>query len=138
MISTAALEKTVAAWRIERPECEPPPTFTTVGVAVDDFDGLVRHMKQIGNHLRKAGLMALPVRLRADHGIDTAIRMHLDLRLLLRRTDRRLDVIGESAAQKFAAAFGFPPPRRKTFPVGDVHRPVHILFVTAAVVEHAD
>jgi len=23
------LENTVAAWRMERPECEPPPTFTT-------------------------------------------------------------------------------------------------------------
>ena len=27
--STAAFENTVAAWRIERPECEPPPAFTT-------------------------------------------------------------------------------------------------------------
>ena len=27
--STAAFENTVAAWRMERPECEPPPTFTT-------------------------------------------------------------------------------------------------------------
>ena len=23
------MQKTVAAWRMERPECEPPPTFTT-------------------------------------------------------------------------------------------------------------
>jgi len=27
--SFAARENTVAAWRIERPECEPPPTLTT-------------------------------------------------------------------------------------------------------------
>ena len=26
---SAAIENTVAAWRIERPECEPPPTLTT-------------------------------------------------------------------------------------------------------------
>ena len=27
--SGTAFENTVAAWRMERPECEPPPTFTT-------------------------------------------------------------------------------------------------------------
>ena len=27
--SGSAFKNTVAAWRIERPECEPPPTFTT-------------------------------------------------------------------------------------------------------------
>ena len=29
MMSARALANTVAAWRMERPECEPPPTATT-------------------------------------------------------------------------------------------------------------
>ena len=73
----------MAAWRIERPECEPPPTFTTVGIAVNDVHALVRNVKQIGDHLGEARLVALPVRLRADHGIDAGrpgriLRPHLE------------------------------------------------------------
>ncbi len=57
------------------------------GIAVNDFDLFIGDVEQIGDHLREAGLVALPVRLRADHSIDNAVRTHLDLRLLLRRPD---------------------------------------------------
>ena len=53
--------------------------------------------------------------MRTDHGIDTAIRPHLDPCLLLRRADRRLDVVGEAPPQQLAAALGLPPPRSTRF-----------------------
>ena len=121
----------------------PAADFHHRGIAVDDVHALVGNVKQIGHHLGEARLVALPVRLRADHGIDAGrpgriLRPHLELRLLLRRSDRRLDIIGEPPAKQLAAALGFAAPRRKSLPVGDFHRPVHVLFVMPAVVEHSD
>ena len=51
--------------------------FNDGGIAVDNFDLFVRDMEQIGDDLRKTGLVTLAVRLRADHGIDRAIRAHM-------------------------------------------------------------
>ena len=66
------------------------------------------------------------------------LRLHLDARLLARRADRGFDVIGEPKAEQFAALLGFTAARRKSLPVGDLHRPVHVLLVAAGIVEHAD
>ena len=54
-----------------------------VGVADDDVDGLDRQVQQVGDHLREAGLVALAARLRADHHVDAALRLHRDLGALL-------------------------------------------------------
>ena len=112
--------------------------FHHIGIADNNAHALGRHVQQIRDHLRKTRLVPLPARLGADHHIDAAFRLHLDARLLARRADRRLHVVGKATAQQLAAALRFAAARRKTFPVGDVHRPVHILLIAAAVVEHAD
>ena len=140
MRSTAALENTVAAWRIERPECEPPPTLTTSVSPMMMLHALDRHVKQIGDHLGEARLVALPARLRADDDIDAAAPgSHRDLRLLAAARRSRIRhnwrARGPSSLPR---ALGLAAPRRESLPVGDVHRPVHVLFVVAAVVEHAD
>ena len=82
--------------------------------------------------------MALACRLRADDDVDAAFGLHFDAGLLARRADRGLDVIGKAEAKQLAALFGLAAARRKSFPVGDLHRPVHIFFVAAGIVDHAD
>ena len=77
-----------------------------VGVAEDDLHLLDRHVEQVGHDLREARLVPLPARLGADHHVDAALRAHVDLRLLLGRADRGLDVVGEPEAEQLAALLG--------------------------------
>src|SRR4029077_21013715 len=71
-----------------------------IGVAEDDAHAFGRHGKQIGNNLGKTRLVALAGWLGADDYINAAYRLHFDARLFVRRTDRRLDVVGEPKAQE--------------------------------------
>ena len=71
-------------------------------------------------------------------GSDPLLRLHRDARLLARRADRGFDVVRQSEAEQLAAPFGLAAARRKSLPIGDIHRPIHVLFVAAAVIEHAD
>ena len=48
------------------------------------------------------------------------------------------DVVGKPAAEKLAPFGSRAPARRETRPVGDIHRPVHVVPVAPAVVGHAD
>jgi hypothetical protein len=63
---------------------------------------------------------------------------HLQLRALTRIADRGLDVVGEAAAEQFAARLGFPGPLLEAVPVGDFERALHVPVVFAAVVNLAD
>ncbi len=114
------------------------PDLHHIGVAVDDLDGLDRDLEQIGDHLRKARLVPLPARLRADHHIDAPFRQDREPRLLVGGPDRGLDVIGKAAPEQLAALARLPPAPLEALPIGDLHRPVHVLGVAAAVIEHAD
>src|SRR5262245_51032257 len=78
-----------------------------VGVAEDDLHLLDLHLDQGRYALREARLMALPGRLRADDDIDAAFRPYINLRLLLRRTDRGFHVVAEPEAEELAALPGF-------------------------------
>ena len=109
-----------------------------VGVAENDLHGLHRHVQQIGHDLGEAGLVALAARLRADHDIDASLRPHGDPRLLVGRADRGLDIVRKAAPEQLAAFGRRAPALLEPFPVGDVHRPVHVLLVAPAVVVHAD
>ena len=137
--STAALENTVAAWRIERPECEPPPTLHHVGVAEDDVARV-----STGTCSRSATTCAKLVSWPCPLGcvpMTTSTRPSgrtLIARLLARRADRGFDIVGEPKAEQLAARLGLAAARGKAAPIGDLHRPVHVRFVVAAVVEHAD
>ena len=109
-----------------------------VGVAHDDADAFDRHVQQVRDHLREAGLVALAGRLGADDDVDAAFRLDGDAGLLLGRADRGLDVVGQPKAEQLAALLGLAPPRRETVPVGNAHGEVHVFLVAAAVVGHAD
>ncbi len=138
MRSTAALEKTVAGVAHRAAGVRAAADLHDVGVAEDDLHGLDRHVQQVRDHLREARLVALAARLRADHHIDAALGPHVDAGLFVRRADRRLDVVGKAAPQELAAPGGVALALREALPVGDLHRPVHVLGVAAAVVQHAD
>ncbi len=109
-----------------------------VGVAENDAHALDRQPHEVRHHLREARFVALAARLRADDDVDIAFRPHRDARLLVRRSDGGLDVIGEPAAEQLAARFGLAAALLEARPVGELHRPVHVLLVVAAVVVHAD
>ena len=134
----AALENTVAAWRMERPECEPPPTLTTSVSPRMIFTVSTGTRSRSDDDLGEARLVALAARLRADHDVDAALRPHRDPRLLVGRADRGFDVVGEPEAEQLAALRRLALALLEALPVGDLHRPVHVLLVAAAVVEHAD
>src|SRR6516162_3007653 len=82
--------------------------------------------------------MALAARLRADDDIHASLRAHADPRLLVGRADRGFDVVRKPAAEELASFRGRAAARIETLPIGDVHRPVHVLLVAPAVVGHAD
>ena len=109
-----------------------------VGVTHDNAHAFDRHLQQIRHHLREAGLVALPGRLRADDDVDAALGLDGDAGLFLGRADRGLDIIGEAEPQQSAALFRRAPARLEAVPVGDAHGEVHILLVAPAVVGHAD
>ena len=108
---------TVPAWRMERPECEPPPTLT-MSVSPRMMHLLDGHLDHVGNDLGEARLVTLAARLRADHDLDPAVRLHLDLGALLRGADRELDVIREAEAEQLAAR-GVLAALREAVPIGE-------------------
>src|SRR5262249_60082609 len=87
---------------------------------------------------REARLVALAARLRADDDVDASLRPHADPRLLVGRADRGFDVVRKPAAEELASFGGRAAARIETLPIGDIHRPVHVLLVAPAVVGHAD
>ena len=136
--SADALAITVPAWRIERPECEPPPTLTMSVSPMMMLTVSTGSAEQVGRDLREARLVALAARLRADHDVDPAFRLHRDLGALPRRADRGLDVVGDAEAEQLAALLRLALALLEAVPVGDPHGEVHVGLVGAAVVEHAD
>ncbi len=75
MIASDALPMTMPAIRIERPECEPPPTGTMSVSPWISRIALERHAEPFGDALREARLVALAARQRADHDVDAALRL---------------------------------------------------------------
>src|SRR4051812_41465104 len=106
-----------------------PAHLHDIGIAENDAHLLNRYTDEVRNDLGKAGLVSLTARLRANHHIDKAIRPHGDARLFLGSPDRGFHIIDDAEAEQLAALPGFALPPGKTFTVGDLHRPVHVLLV---------
>ena len=85
IILSVARPMTTPAMRMERPECEPPPTST---MSVSPWtrrtcsNGTPSHSV---THLGEAGLVPLPARLGADDDVDLALGAHGHLGALARR-----------------------------------------------------
>src|SRR5947207_15055237 len=82
-------------------------------VRLDETECSNRESQEIGGDLRKAGLVALPVRLGAEHQGDAAVRLEADLGALARRTTRCLEKTGDAEPAQLAAVCCFPAPRGK-------------------------
>ena len=109
-----------------------------IGIAQHDVHPVERHVQEVSNNLGKAGLVALAARLRADDDIHASVRPHCDPRLLDRSTDRGFDIIGKPAPEQFSAFRRLAPTPLESVPIGERHGPIHVLFVTAAVVNHSN
>src|SRR5437588_5661762 len=85
------------------------------GVRLDETEGSNWESQQIGGDLRKAGLVALAVRLGAEHQGDneraSAVRLEADLGALARGAARCLEKTGDPEPAQLAALRGFPAPR---------------------------
>ena len=110
MMPCEALWIVVAARRIERPECEPPPMVRRSVSLADDAHLAGRHAQPFGGELREAGGMALARGERADHDLDAAVGPHRHLGALVRRAALEFDVAGEAEAAPQAAR---PRPARR-------------------------
>ena len=78
--------------------------------------------------------MAPADRLCADPDLDDTLGEHLDAHTLVRRTDRRLDVIGKADAGEAAAARGGLAARREAIPIGHREGAPHVSGEVAGVV----
>ena len=108
-----------------------------ISVAEDDAHRFERHHQKIGDHLGEARLMALAGGLGADDHVDM-VGADRDAGLLLWRADGGLDIIGEPAPAQQAALGGGAAAGGKAVPIGKAQSGVHVLFVAAAVIGHAD
>src|SRR6202011_6015798 len=88
-----------------------------VGIAEYDPDRLEWHAQQVRRDLGKAGLVALPRRLRPDHDLDT-VGVNDEVCTFLRRPDRRLDIVRKAQSEELAAGTSLRAPGRKSLPVG--------------------
>src|SRR5712691_3862541 len=82
-------------------------------VGLDETEGTNRESQQVGSDLRKAGLMALAVRLRAEHQRDACLRLEADLGALARRAARCFEKTGDAQPAELAAVRCFLAPSRK-------------------------
>src|SRR5437773_11106144 len=83
------------------------------GVRLDETECSNREPQEIGDDLRKAGLMTLAVRLGAEHQRDAAVRLEANLGALARRAARCLEKTGDAEPAKPAAVRRLPTARRK-------------------------
>src|ERR1700680_972588 len=82
-------------------------------VRLDKTETLNRQSQQTGGDLPKAGLVALTVRLGAEHQCDAAVRLEADLGALARRAARGLEKTGDAEPAQLAAVRCGPAPSRK-------------------------
>ena len=79
-------------------------------IGLDKAEGVERQPQQIGGNLRKAGLVALAVRLGAEHECHLAVRLKADLGAFPRGAPRRFEKAGSAKpAQPAALRRGLPP-----------------------------
>ena len=93
---------------IERAPPWPLPLLHRPRIGLDVAERGDRQPEQIGGDLRIARLVALAVRLRAEHQRDLAVRLEADLGALARRAARGFEKTGDRRAR--AAGRAPPPP----------------------------
>src|SRR5215472_447422 len=83
------------------------------GVGLDKTECRKRQPQEIGGDLREAGLVALAVRLGAEHERDAALRLEADFGAFARRAARGLEKTGDAEPAQHRAVRRIPSPRRK-------------------------
>ena len=80
-------------------------------VGLDVAEGVDRQAEQVGGDLRIAGLVALAVRLRAEHQRHLPVRLEADLGALAGRAARGFEKTGDPEPAQPAARRRLPAPR---------------------------
>src|SRR5207237_8774201 len=93
-------------------------------VGLDKTESTDRQSQEIGGDLRKAGFVALAVRLRAEHQDDTAISIEADLGTLARRAARHLKKTRDAEPAQPAALPSFLAARRKALAPDATRHPI--------------
>src|SRR5204863_9578060 len=91
-------------------------------VGLDKTESTDRQSQEIGGDLRKAGFVALAVRLRAEHQDDTAISFEADLGALARRPPRWFEKTRDTEPAQPAAPRSILASCRNAFAQ---HAPLH-------------
>src|SRR6267142_842879 len=108
------------------------------GVRLDETERSSWESQQIGGNLRKAGLVALAVRLGAEHQSDPAIRLEADLGALARRAARCLEKTGDAEPAQLAAVRCGAAPSRKALGQDTLRHLVEIGGKPPAVDRHPE
>jgi hypothetical protein len=82
-------------------------------VGLDKAECRNRQSQEIGGDLRKVGIMALAIRLGAEHERDAAVWLEADLGAFARRAARGLEKTRDTEAAQPAALRRGPAPRSK-------------------------
>src|SRR5207249_3372315 len=88
--------------------------------------------------LRKAGFVALTVRLGAEHQGDAAVRLEADLGALAGRPARCLEKTGDAQPAQLAAVRGFPTPSRESLGQDPLRHLVEIGGKPSAIDRHPE
>ena len=138
MTASDALPMTTPPMRIERAECEPPPTGT---MSVSPWISRMPSTSTPSHsptHCAKLVSWPWPLDSVPIDDVDAAFRLHVDLGAFARRAAGRSRVVGKPDAAQLAVAACFAAALVEALPVGERQRPVHHLGVVAAVVGHAE
>src|SRR5207302_1978251 len=109
-----------------------------VGVALNDMDFPKRDPQYFGDELRVRGFQPLPHRLRAGKHRDRAIGADPDVDRLGGKGTGPFQVHRQPSTPQPPAAARLLAPRRETFPVGELDKPVNDARKIAAVVDIAE
>src|ERR1700720_3020491 len=91
----------------------PVAALDLAGIRLDETECSNWQSQQIGGDLRKTGLVALAVRLGAEHQRDAGVWLEADLCALARRAARCLEKTGDAEPAQLAASRCGAAPRRK-------------------------
>src|SRR5271155_4073841 len=89
-----------------------------IGIALAQFDQLVRQPEPVGEDLRKRRLVPLADMLGPGDQRYRTVRLKADVDILRRFPAGPLDVVREPEAAQLPACFARPSPRRETADVG--------------------
>ena len=136
---TLAAASTIAApdFMIEREPPVPPPTISSIAVALQQPDALERHAELLAQHLRERRGVALAVIERAGEDGDAAVGVEADAAHLLVGGRGDFEIAADADAAQLAALLALALALGEALPVGSLQRLLEDRREVAAVIGRA-